>query len=77
MTKVVLYPLPHKCKGVFHETEERSQIVVLNSRLTREAIIITYKHKISNDDNFEKSWMLMSCRKLGMNKRGVVSDGYF
>ena len=51
--------------------------MVLNSRPTREAIIITYKHKISNDDNFEKSWMLMSCRKLGMNKRGVVSDGYF
>ena len=54
MTKVVLYPLPHKCKGVFHETEERSQIVVLNSRLTREANIKTFEHEISHADDFGK-----------------------
>lgn len=54
MTKVVLYPLPHKCKGSCHDTEDDSQIVVLNSRLTREANIITYTHEISHADDFRK-----------------------
>ena len=54
MTKVVLYPLPPKCKGFCHETEDGSQIVVLNSRLTREANIRTYTHEISHADDFRK-----------------------
>ena len=54
MTKVVLYPLPHKCKGFCHETEDGSQIVVLNSRLTRETNIKTYEHEISHADDFGK-----------------------
>ena len=52
MTKVVLYPLPHKCKGSCHDTEDGSQIVVINSRLTREANIKTYEHEISHADDF-------------------------
>ena len=54
MTKVVLYPLPYKCKGFCHETEDGSQIVVLNSHLTRETNIKTLKHKISHANDFWK-----------------------
>ena len=54
MTKVVLYPLPPKCKGFCHETDDGSQIVVLNSRLTREENMKTFVHEISHTDDFGK-----------------------
>ena len=54
MTKVVLYPLPHKCKGFCHEADDGSQIVVLNSRLTREENMKTFVHEISHTDDFGK-----------------------
>jgi len=64
MTKVVLYPLPHKCKGFCHESEDGSQIVVLNSRLTREANIITYTHEISHADDFGKALDVNKLEKI-------------
>lgn len=64
MTKVVLYPLPHKCKGFCHETEDGSQIVVLNSRLTRETNIKTYEHEISHADDFGKELDVNELEKI-------------
>ena len=64
MTKVVLYPLPHKCKWFCHKTEDGSQIVVLNSRLTMEANIKTLKHEISHADDFGKELDVNELEKI-------------
>lgn len=65
MAKVVLYHLTHKNKGFCYKTEDsRCQIVVLNSRLTREANIKTLKHEISHADDFGKELDVNELEKI-------------
>lgn len=52
MSKTVLYPLPDKVKGfVVADPDNGDCIIVLNSKLTREANQKTYLHEISHKIN--------------------------
>lgn len=54
MSRTILFDLPPDVKGFVKETDDGSQIVILNSRLTREANITTYAHEVSHVDDFGK-----------------------
>ena len=52
MLRAVLYPLPYNVKGCVKETVNGEPVCILNSRLTREENIETYKHELKHEKDF-------------------------
>ncbi len=57
MINVLYLQLPSRVKGHITKNEDDSYTIILNSRLSHEQNVRTYKHEIShiNNDDFEKS----------------------
>ena len=53
MLRALLYPLPHNVKGCIKETIDGEPICILNSRLTYEANLATYKHELKHKKDFD------------------------
>jgi hypothetical protein len=51
MLRTILYPLPYGVKGYIKENIDNEPVCILNSRLTYEANIDTYKHELRHRDD--------------------------
>ena len=78
MLRALLYPLPHNVKGCIKETIDGEPICILNSRLTYEANLATYKHELKHKKDFDNYLEVMNSydiKKKEFDKQSKTDEG--